>query len=319
MTEATNHWKLGLFVVVSTALLVFALVLFGTRIHHESVRYVSFFDEAVTGLEIGSPVRYRGVNIGKVANIDVAPDRRHVEIGYDLEVSVLGRLGLSAGTGQSTKLKVPPDLRAQLGSSGMTGVKYVLIDFFDIKQDPPPVLPFKVPQNYIPAAASTLKNLEDSVTRAVEEFPRLAQNTEQTLAEVKRLLDSVEAQHIPEHAISTLDNLDATLAAVRKQLGDVDAKHLSSDARNALATLNATLLRAQGAMERVDGERGVLASMQRASDSIGDVAGSARGYGPEVADTMRALRDAADSFKELVDTLQLDSDMLVKGRAKVKP
>jgi hypothetical protein len=69
-------------------------------------------------------------------------------------------------------------------------------------------------------------------------------------------------------------------------------------------------------LTRFDGERGVLTSVQRASDSLGDVAGSARRFGPELGETMRDLRDAAGSIRQLADALELDSDMLLKGRSK---
>jgi len=66
-------------------------------------------------------------------------------------------------------------------------------------------------------------------------------------------------------------------------------------------------------------EKGVLASAQRATESIGDLAGGAKGVGPELADTLRAVREAADSIQHLADALDTDSDMLLKGRAKGRP
>jgi hypothetical protein len=63
------------------------------------------------------------------------------------------------------------------------------------------------------------------------------------------------------------------------------------------------------------GEHGLLMSVQRASDGMGDVAASARESGPELADTMRDVRETMGSVRQLADTLELDSDMLLKGRA----
>src|SRR5207248_9557659 len=108
MTTPTNHWKLGLFVVTASLVGLLVGVYLGTRtLPRETVPYVSYFDETVTGLDNGSPVRYRGVNIGNVSAIAIAPDRRHVEVGYELAVSVLGRMGLAAPRGQETKIHLP--------------------------------------------------------------------------------------------------------------------------------------------------------------------------------------------------------------------
>ena len=76
------------------------------------------------------------------------------------------------------------------------------------------------------------------------------------------------------------------------------------------------MTRAQELMARVDGDNGVLSSVQRASDSIGDVAVDARGYQAELSDTLREVGEAANAIRVLADSLELDSDMLLKGRSK---
>jgi hypothetical protein len=319
MTAPTNRWKLGLFVVVGTMLTLTAAVLFGTcSLRKETVDYTSYFDESVTGLDVGSPVKFRGVTIGNVSAIDVAPDRRHVEVTYQLGVSVLGSLGLAAGHGQRTTLPAPPDLRAQLGSSGITGVKYVSIDFFDIRTNRAPVLPFPVAKNYIPAAPSTMKSLEDSVVRAVDEFPKLAADLEKMLDHINTILSDVDQQKLPAKMTEVLATADRTLGSLQTKIDQVKTKELSDEAQAAMVHVNLAASRMQSILERIDGERGVLMSVQRATDSIGDVAVSARGFGPELGETMRDLREAADSVRQLADALELDSDMLLKGRSKAE-
>jgi paraquat-inducible protein B len=320
MSAPTNHWKLGLFVIVGSVMSFGAAAFFGTRgLRKETVSYHSYFDESVTGLEAGSPVKFRGVTIGNVSSIAVAPDRRHVAITYELGVSVLGQLGLAkGGQGQHTKLSVPPDLRAQLGSMGVTGVKYILIDFFDVRNNPAPTLSFAVSGNYIPAASSMMKNIEDSVVRAVDEFPKLANEMGQVLERINHMLAEVDEQKLPGKAVALLAKVDRTVELLQTKMGEVKTKELSNEAQAAMANLSLTMSKMQAIMERVDGDRGVLASVQRASDSFGDVAGTARGFGPELGETMRDLREAAESVRQLADALELDSDMLVKGRAVSK-
>ncbi|MDP9000963.1 MAG: hypothetical protein M3O46_12715, partial [Myxococcota bacterium] len=72
-------------------------------------------------------------------------------------------------------------------------------------------------------------------------------------------------------------------------------------------------------MTRIDGEQGLLASAQRATDSLGDLAGGAKGLGSELEDTLRDIRETVDSIQRLADALDTDSDMLLKGRAKGRP
>src|SRR3954466_12802668 len=100
MAAPTNHWKLGLFVVVGVVLALSTVAVLGARsLRKEVGRYVSYFDESVQGLEVGSPIKFRGVTIGTVGGIDIAPDHRHVEVTSNLGVAELSRLGLDIAMG----------------------------------------------------------------------------------------------------------------------------------------------------------------------------------------------------------------------------
>jgi ABC-type transporter Mla subunit MlaD len=327
MNEPANYWKLGLFVVLGMLTMTTGIVYLGSiGLRKETVEYTSYFDESVTGLDVGSPVRFRGVKVGHVSAIDIAPDRRHVRITYKLGVSVLANVGLDARPGQNNELTEPPDLRAQLGSAGLVGVKYILIDFFDVKNNPPPKLSFPTPKNHIPAASSTMKNLEDSLMLAIDQFPGVSNQVTTILNRIDNILVNIDDTRLSDKVAATLANLDRTLAnwdqtlaVARKTLNNADTAGLSNEAKAALANLNVTIIRAQSLIARVDGDKGVLASVQRAWDSIGDVAVDGRDYGKQFSDALQDLSDAANSIRALSDALELDSDMLLKGRSKENP
>ena len=312
MSAPTNQWKLGAFVVGSVVIgLAATLAISEQMLRKATVSYKSYFDEAVTGLETGSPVAYRGVKIGNVSAIDVAPDRRHVEITYTLGVAVLNRLGLAGDTvGKETQITMPPELRVQLASTGLTGTKYLQIDFFDTGGTPPEVLPFPVRENYIPATPSTMKNLEDSVVRAVNMLPVLAQQIGGVLSRVDGLLDDVNSRGLPGRTAALLLTLQDKLDRVR-----VD--ELSRDAAATLKGATAAVAKLNRALDRLDGSDGLIASVQRTSDSFGDMAGPRSSA--NLDDTGRDLREAAVAVRQLVEALQRDPDMLIKGKAKVQP
>ncbi len=112
MASPSNHWKLGLFVVCGVALGLTSVVVLGARgLHENTVSYQSYFDESVQGLDVGSPVKFRGVTIGTVSKIDIAPDRRHVSVTSDLGVDQINLMGLGHGSGKHFQIRVPVDLR----------------------------------------------------------------------------------------------------------------------------------------------------------------------------------------------------------------
>ena len=312
MSTPTNHWKLGLFVVVGVGVSVAAVVYFGQRaLRRETVPYKTFFDESVQGLEVGAPVKFRGVNIGNVSNIDLAGDRRHVAVTYELGVTVLNSLGLAAEKekGVMTKLVIPTDLRVQLITSGLTGVKFIQMDFFDEKTNPPLPLPFKPPNNYIPAKASMMKNLEDSVVQAVGSFPELTKQLEEVLVQLNTLVGDIARAQLPDKLSGALAVFTKLLEQVTGALAALEPGALSKEAQGALQSLNQLVT-------RVNGEKGLAVSVQRTSEALGSLAQDANHVGPALEDTLKSVQAAAVSIQRLAAQLENDPDMLLKGRAK---
>lgn len=73
---------------------------------------------------------------------------------------------------------------------------------------------------------------------------------------------------------------------------------------------------ARSVLRRVDGDRGLIASARRATDSIGDLGRSTLSASDELGRTLRELGDAARAVRELAEDLQRQPDILVKGRAR---
>jgi phospholipid/cholesterol/gamma-HCH transport system substrate-binding protein len=315
MATGTNHWKLGLFVLAGIGVALVSLVTLGARNwNKESVSYVSYFDESVQGLELGSPVKFRGVSIGRVSAIAISADQRHVEVTSELTVAQLGRLSFEKEGGAA--LIVHPELRAQLAQTGLTGVKFILLDYFEVLGNPPPVLPFAPPSNYIPSAPSTLKSLEGSVVKTADRFPDIAEDLSQTMAKLNGIMDDVEQGHLPEQASATLGHAGTAMRELASQLDALDAAELSKAVQTSLGAFDTTLARVNRLLDRVERDDGLLASTERAMTSFGELARGGHSMGPEVEATLREVRGAARSIRRFADTLERDPDMLLKGRAR---
>jgi phospholipid/cholesterol/gamma-HCH transport system substrate-binding protein len=317
----TNRWKLGLFVIVGFGVALAALLLLGARSWgKKTVEVVSYFDESVTGLEFGSPVKYRGVTVGRVSSIDIARDLRHVQVTSELSLEKVSHLNLGVSGAGLKGSKIPPELRVQLAQTGITGVRFVLIDFFDPKSYPVPTLPFETPSNYIPTAASTMKNLEDTVTKTANRFPEIADEAVRAVTQVRLVAEQIQAGRLPDRAIETMGQANASLSELTTQLKAFNAAHLSSEAEKNLKEFNGVLIRTNALLSRLDSEQGLFRQAERSADAIGEVARGARSLGPELELTLREIRGAAHSIKRLADDLDRDPDMLLKGRAqKAKP
>lgn len=319
MAAPTNHFKLGLFVLAALAGAVAIVIAFGAqKMKKDTVKYRTYFNESVQGLDVGSPVKFRGVTIGFVSAIEIAPDHRHVEVVEELDVVDIKRMGLTVKNEVKTKFDVPPDLRAQLGSQGITGVKFVSIDFFDPKTNPPPPLPFPVPDTYIPAAPSMMKNLEDTITKAMDKLPELVDAVVTIMARVDRLVAQLERDDVTGKAALALQHADQVLGSLDTTIRRLDNAKLPDKAATTLEDVQKAVGKLNAVLDKVDGENGLLASVQRTSDAFGSFGRGAGTTTRELDQTLREVREAAEGIRLLTEALERDPDMLLKGRSKAK-
>jgi phospholipid/cholesterol/gamma-HCH transport system substrate-binding protein len=324
MAAPTNHYKLGLFVLLGFGLAIAAAVLLGVAsTRKETVKYHSYFNESVQGLDLGSPVKFRGVSIGNVSAIEIAPDHRMVDVVSELDTADIKRMGLTeegvSKHGKKERFAIPPDLRAQLGSQGITGVKFIAIDFFDVKSNPPPELPFTAPvDHYIPAAPSMMKNLEDTITKAMDRLPEMVDAVVMIMGRVDRMLAVLEKENVAGKATSTLGHADEVMMTLQTTLARIDKQDLGGKAAGTITDLNKAVNKMNAVLERLDGDKGLLASIKGASDSFGEMGKNGRGTQRDLEATLRDVSEAAEAIRTLAESLDRDPDMLIKGKTKVK-
>jgi phospholipid/cholesterol/gamma-HCH transport system substrate-binding protein len=323
MAAPTNYYKLGLFVVVGfTGALLAAIVFGAASMRKETIKYHTYFNESVQGLDLGSPVKFRGVTIGHVSAIEIAPDHRMVDVVSELDTADIKRMGLTEAGGTKhghERFSVPPDLRAQLGSQGITGVKFIAIDFFDVKSNPAPELPFTVPaDHYIPAAPSMMKNLEDTITKAMDRLPEMVDAVVMIMGRVDRLLATLEKEDVSGKAAATLGHADQVMTTLQTTLARIDKQDLGGKAAGTITELNVAVKKMNGVLDRLDGDKGLLASVKGASDAFGEMGRNGRGTQRDLEATLRDVSEAAEAIRTLAESLDRDPDMLIKGKTKVK-
>jgi paraquat-inducible protein B len=320
MSTPANHFKLGLFVTVGFAAAIGTGVLFGGVLaRRDTIRYHSYFNESVQGLDVGSPVKFRGVTIGHVSAIEIAPDHRMVDVTSEFDTKDIMRMGLTEAGREygAERFSIPPDLRTQLNSQGVTGVKFVAIDFFDVQSNPAPKLPFDVPKHqYIPATPSMMKNLEDTITNAMERLPEMVDAVVMIMGRIDGLFATLERQDVSGKIVETLSNADALMATLRNTLSRIDKHDLGSKAADTLADVDVAVSKLNGVLDELSGGSGLLASTRRATDAFGEVGRAGQGTQKELEATLRDVSEAAEAIRALVNALERDPDMLLKGKAK---
>ncbi|MBW2529816.1 MAG: MCE family protein [Deltaproteobacteria bacterium] len=313
MATSTGHWKLGLFVLLGLFVAFGAVVWLGAaEIDKDVARYVTYFDESVQGLDVGSPVKFRGVRIGNVSHIGVAPDHRHVEVEAEVDVKELASMGIDSST-----MKIPADLRVQLASAGVTGLKFLQVDFFDVDRHPLPELPFRPRGDYIPAAPSTLKSLEDSVVESVGKFPETTDQVNKMLHKINDLLADVNSRRIPGRVVTTINKVNDTvdegrlvLALTRKKIRRFDVatmsdnmvaasenvKTLTAKGNQTLDNVNSSLIRANRLLARAEKKGGMMDDVEETVKVLKTEAKQLEGTMSMAKATMKSFKATADAF-----------------------
>ena len=140
MTQKTNYFKLGLFVILAFALTAAMLIAFGAgQFLKTETLAETYFNESVQGLNVGSEVKYKGVKIGAVKSITTPTKVYDVASNYVLVTFSLSEDCYVGQTGKNPrermKKAVDDGLSIFLSFNGLTGSAYLETDYKDKEPD----------------------------------------------------------------------------------------------------------------------------------------------------------------------------------------
>ena len=86
MSEKSQKLRIGIFIIAGTLLMLAVLFFLGlSDMFVEKVTLVTRFNESVQGLTVGSPVKYRGVQVGTVSKISIVMQKKTVWVAMEIE------------------------------------------------------------------------------------------------------------------------------------------------------------------------------------------------------------------------------------------
>lgn len=308
MTTPATNFKLGLFALAATAGVALAILALGLHTGRTpTTEYHTLFDESVQGLDVGASVAFRGVRIGNVSRIEIASDQR-VDVTLAIESRASLRLGLSAA---------PLRVRAYLSNQGLTGVKLVDLDVIDPGDTAEATVPSAANgTHYLLSRPSLAKQLEHQGLRLGRSLPALVDDARQVLRRLDTVLDDVHTQRLPEHLVALIERTRATLEDLRRLTPRANAvldsiDKLAGDGAGAADAVRRLLT-------RLDGDQGLAASAQRASNAIGELGQRGVESTGDIEQTLRDVAEAARTLRAFIEDLERDPEMLLKGRAPAR-
>lgn len=227
MSKKANPTAIGIFVVAAALLSVFALVVFdSSRLFRKKQYIVMYFEESVNGLDIGAPLKFKGVRIGQVTKIylDFNQNDEHSSIPVVAEIDVYNfreNLGAKMDITDADVLRrmiVEDGLRARLQqASFVTGLLFIELNY---RPDAP--APVFVQQEGIFAEkewpevptvrgnmAQMLENINTTLIKLAKvDLVGVSDKANSILARVDSGLEQIQFDRINEELVGTLTNLN---------------------------------------------------------------------------------------------------------------
>ena len=177
--ETDKHYFFeGLFIIVFSVAAAIVAVWLGSTGRHDDLVYRIHFNDSVSGLTVGDPVKFRGIDVGTVKSMSIDPDNSRL---------VLVDVRLRKET------PVKTDTRASLAMKGITGVVVIELNGGDQAAQ---TLLAVTPQDTIPEIPSEktgLKAMLDELPKLVEKFTAVANKFSAIEDQVKKVVTGVGA------------------------------------------------------------------------------------------------------------------------------
>ena len=213
---------IGLFVTIGILIGAVAVVWLGASKYFEKgAIYATYFDESVQGLQLDSAVKYRGVEVGRVEKIRVAPDNTLIEVIMKIDL----------------KGKLERDDVAQLKAAGITGIVFVELSRKGPREpDLSPKITFVSEYPIISSKPSDIKQLLTGIDNVIQS------------------LSKIDTQGISDQIKSTLKVLESTVTSVNSVAASVEKTIGAGKLEEAILEVKNTLLKVQNFVSDVQKE-----------------------------------------------------------------
>jgi phospholipid/cholesterol/gamma-HCH transport system substrate-binding protein len=265
MARKTSKFMIGLFVIIGVSIGLIAIIWLGASKYFEKGgTYATYFDESVQGLQKDSTVKYRGVDVGRVEKIRVAPDNALIEVV--MKINLKGEL-------QRSHI-------AQLKPAGITGIVFIELDRKGPgEQDLSPKLSFASEYPIIASKPSDIKQILSGVQGVLEN------------------LNKIDAKGISEGIVSTVANLNGVITKVDNALAEKRLDEIIVEVKN-------TLVKFQNFATNIEGEIQTLnlaktgAHLESATAKIDKIVNSG-----EIEAVLKEAKETIGNLNQWVDRL----------------
>ena len=326
--KKNTSFRIGAFIVGAITLVFLALLFFsGGDLFSQKERVVMYFEGSVQGLQVGAPIKLKGVILGEITDIQINFDSNTQDNGNknnsakNIVTAVTGDLALKriSRKGNEVSLEffeeaITNGLRAQLNfQSFLTGLLYVELDFFP--GTPATLYGFKKNYLELPTVATGFeeltKNLQEiNLKGLVNNLDQLTLNLskivksgaiEETLGSVKLAADSFA---------HTANTMGQDVSLLSKNLS-----HTSTQLDKLLISLNQqTPVLADELRASMVQLQKSLVELDKASNSVHQSFSEDAPLVNQLAETLDEVSRSAQAFRTLSETIDQQPEAFLRGK-----
>jgi paraquat-inducible protein B len=332
MRRSANKTLIGAFVAGGIVLACIAVILLGGGSFSGNKPVVlAYFDDSVSGLDIGAPVKFRGVTVGKVSQVLLrtagqAAGDYSVPVVMEFSPDLLTRRGLDQALLDPAGLRgsIEQGLRAKLQQqSVITGVLYVELDYFP--DTPVRLHDAKGIHAEVPTLPSNLGALTKAVSQTLDQLSRvdfvaITKKVDSILGRIDQGASQIEFTRINGNLVKASDN-------IARLTGDPAVTKAVDDFSVAMRSVDALVKRLHAKVDPIAEDVQAMAGAGRkALDNLNTTAENLRGLtkpgSPTRRDLDQALADvaeAAQAIRSLADFIERNPETIIQGRRKSAP
>jgi paraquat-inducible protein B len=334
MSKQANTKLIGGFVIGAVVLVITGILLFGSgKFFSHQRKFVLFFEDSVKGLNIGSPVDFKGVNVGTVTDVKIVLNKEDLSLLIPVFIEIdpnritfggteseLRKLAEERGTETFVQMLIDQGLKAQLTiQSLVTGQLGIHLDFYPDKPlrlvgAQPSYIEIPTAQSSLSALSKTLENIPlaeitDKLAKTLDGIEKLVNSPDlkETLVSLHQTVDQAHEflQNLDSQVKPLTTSTELTLSEARKLFGNAAKLAINLDSR--IPPLIASL---------EDTSKAAGATMKGTSKAVEGFAGANSPLRSELIKTLNEFSAAARSFRVLVQYLESHPEALIKGKGK---
>jgi paraquat-inducible protein B len=323
MSIRANPTAIGSFLIGGAVLLVAGTAtLASTAWFDERSTFISFFEESVNGLERGAPVKFQGVPVGNVTRIRIQIDERdktfQVPVEYEIDLTRLTtQLGTFVDLADETvrRRQIADGLRAQLQMESMvTGQLYIELSYRTDAASPE-LEDRRTVWPEIPTTPSLLAALGTGAGSLVADILEV-------LFQVNEMLRDIDMPQINAAVMASAEAVERLVdsPAIQQALNEIPG--MTAQVNQTMLELGLLAQRAGAAIDpiqfQIEGTAtemtATLEALRRTLEETHGLLSTDSGLGYGLQETLVSLRDAANALTLMVNSLEQNPDMLLRGR-----